>query len=40
MTPGEYADWVEAELEHVIFTDVAKGIARDELATTRKALRI
>ena len=40
MTPGEYADWVEAELEHVIFTDLAKGIARDELATTRKALRI
>src|SRR3954471_12989350 len=40
MTPGEYADWVASELERVIFTDVAKGIARDELATTRKALRI
>jgi hypothetical protein len=40
MTPREYADWVASELEHVIFTDVAKGIARDALTTTRKDLRI
>ena len=40
MTPGEYADSVEGELDRVIFTDVAKGIARDEMATTRKALRL
>jgi hypothetical protein len=40
MTPGEYADWVESQLEDVIFTEVAQRIARDEMATTRKALRL
>jgi hypothetical protein len=40
MTPAEYADWVSSELENVIFTDVAKAIARDAMVTTRKDLRI
>ena len=40
MTPGEYADSVGSELERVIFTDVAKEIARTEIANARKALRI
>jgi len=40
MTPAEYADWVEHQLADVIFTDVAQRIARDEMATTRRALRL
>jgi HD superfamily phosphodiesterase len=40
MTPAEYADHVEAQLEDVLFTPTAVAIARDEMATTRKALRI
>jgi HD superfamily phosphodiesterase len=40
MTPREYADWVDAERDRVIFTDVAKEIAREEMTTTRRALRI
>jgi hypothetical protein len=40
MTPAEYADSVAGELDRVIFTDVAKDIAREEIATARKALRI
>ena len=37
---AEYADHVEARLEDVLFTPAAVAIARDEMATTRKALRI
>ncbi|HEX6020424.1 MAG TPA: HD domain-containing protein [Solirubrobacter sp.] len=40
MTPGEYADHVEAELEDVLFTDTALRIARREIAETREALRL
>jgi hypothetical protein len=40
MTPGEYAAHVGAELDEVLFTDTAVRIAREELATTRKALRL
>jgi hypothetical protein len=40
MTPAEYADWVEDQLEDVIFTDVAQRIAGYEMAVTRKDLRL
>jgi HD domain len=40
MTPAEYADHVEGELDDVLFTQTAARMARDEMATTRKALRI
>jgi HD superfamily phosphodiesterase len=40
MTPAEYADHVEAQLQDVLFTPTAVAIARDEMTTTRKALRI
>ena len=40
LTPGEYADHVERELEDVLFTPTALRIARREIAHTREALRL
>ncbi|HUO70352.1 MAG TPA: HD domain-containing protein [Solirubrobacteraceae bacterium] len=39
MTPGEYADLCEPQIEGRLFTDEARGIARAELAETRRILR-
>jgi hypothetical protein len=40
LTPGEYADHVERELDDVLFTGTALRIARNEIAQTREALRL
>jgi HD superfamily phosphodiesterase len=39
LTPGEYADRVEGQIEGRLFTAAAREIARAELAHTRRALR-
>jgi hypothetical protein len=39
MTPGEYADRTEPQIEGRLFTDAAREIARSELAQTRRILR-
>ena len=38
-TPAEYADWVEGELDAVIFTDEAAAMARAALEVTKRELR-
>jgi len=40
LTPREYADHVERELDDVMFTETALHIARREMAHTREALRL
>jgi HD superfamily phosphodiesterase len=40
LTPVEYADHMERELDPVIFTETARRIARREIAHTREALRL
>ncbi len=40
LTPAEYADHVERELDDVLFTETAVHIARREMAHTREALRL
>jgi phosphodiesterase/alkaline phosphatase D-like protein len=39
MTPGEYADHTEPQIEGRLFTDAAREIARAELGQTRRILR-
>jgi HD superfamily phosphodiesterase len=39
LTPGEYADRTEPQIEGRLFTEVARTIARAELAGTRRTLR-
>jgi hypothetical protein len=39
MTPAEYADHTEPQIETRLFTDTARDIARAELAQTRRILR-
>jgi HD superfamily phosphodiesterase len=39
LTPGEYADRTEAEIEGRLFTETARAIARAELAQARRVLR-
>lgn len=39
MTPGQYADLSEAQLERWLFTDAGREMARGELARTRRILR-
>jgi HD superfamily phosphodiesterase len=39
ITPGEYADRVEDQIEGRLFTDAAREIARAELSQTRRVLR-
>jgi phosphodiesterase/alkaline phosphatase D-like protein len=39
LTPGEYADHTEPQIEGRLFTDVAREIARAELRQTRRILR-
>jgi hypothetical protein len=39
ITPGEYADRVERQIEGRLFTETARAIARSELAATRRLLR-
>ena len=40
LTPAEYADHVEHELDDVLFTPIAVAIAQREIAATRQALRL
>lgn len=39
LTPGEYADRTEPQIEGRLFTETARGIARAELNITRRTLR-
>jgi HD domain len=39
ITPGEYADRVERQIDGRLFTEAARAIARSELAATRRLLR-
>ena len=39
LTPGEYADRTEPQIEGRLFTETARTIARAELADTRRVLR-
>jgi HD superfamily phosphodiesterase len=39
LTPGEYADRTEPQIEGRLFTEEARAIARAELASTRRTLR-
>jgi hypothetical protein len=39
ITPGEYADRVERQIEERLFTETARTIARSELMATRRLLR-
>jgi len=39
LTPGEYADRTEPQIDGRLFTETARAIARAELADTRRALR-
>jgi cytochrome P450 len=39
MTPAEYADLVESQIDGRLFTEAARGIARADLAQTRRLLR-
>jgi HD superfamily phosphodiesterase len=39
LTPGEYADRTEPQIEGRLFTETARAIARAELADTRRMLR-
>jgi HD superfamily phosphodiesterase len=39
LTPGEYADRTEPQIEGRLFTETARAIARSELADTRRILR-
>jgi HD superfamily phosphodiesterase len=39
LTPGEYADRTEPQIEGRLFTETARAIARAELADTRRILR-
>ncbi len=39
MTPGEYADLVERQIDGRLFTEAARTTARAELTQTRRALR-
>jgi len=39
LTPGEYADRTEPQIEGRLFTETARAIARAELADTRRVLR-
>jgi hypothetical protein len=39
LTPGEYADRTEPQIEGRLFTETARAIARAELADTRRRLR-
>lgn len=39
LTPGEYADRTEPQIEGRLFTEAARAIARAELADTRRTLR-
>jgi hypothetical protein len=39
MTPTEYADHTEPQIEGRLFTDAAREVARSELARTRRVLR-
>jgi HD superfamily phosphodiesterase len=39
LTPGEYADRTEPQIEGRLFTETARAIARAELADTRRTLR-
>jgi HD superfamily phosphodiesterase len=39
LTPGEYADRTEPQIEDRLFTEAARAIARRELAQTRRVLR-